>query len=555
MILKRPLPKPIAEFIAGEARSPRDRNTLARVALYMWHKYQWELIPFEEPIEISAEHWRNAIGTHYLSYLKRFKAAGIIQPVRRPDGREFYSPPPDGADADRLGLCKRYFFSPQAVFSEPAIVEYNEAAKKRFSGEYAVRASVRILSKLTLTLDARKIAPYVRDLVTPEYIRERLMIGEEIPPGHYYYSFVGRDGKARPSAKTPRSRENLLEIAERNGAELLLYRERAYIAEAGPFIRRRVEQTRASYIESLLRLKEIRKRPNITCSRNATNRRLDSNLTNLKSGLLGLVRLDGERLVSIDLSNSQFTIMAHVIEQGLEYLAGIDAKHFTENYNLSLPETGRKTSKEPLRFRVRKGGVINRYKETISLITVTNFLGQSDKETLTTASLPSDLQEFINLTKTGQFYEKLATLMSADENREISRAEAKRAMFLTAFSAHRYNPAPKQLLARHYPSLVIFMNEFKKAMIGFYEGDGIERREARRRGNASLAVMLQTIESGLFIEGLLTKLLRAGYRVFTKHDSVLCKESDLKAVEAIVRSELDAVLGAGGYRLKVERYE
>lgn len=86
MYLKRTLPTPIAEFISAKAKSPRDKNTLARVALYMLGKYHNEQIPLEEAIEISAEHWRNAIGSHYLKPLKQFKAAGIIrsEESRRP---------------------------------------------------------------------------------------------------------------------------------------------------------------------------------------------------------------------------------------------------------------------------------------------------------------------------------------------------------------------------------------------------------------------------------------------------------------------------------------
>ena len=555
MLLKSTLPNSLAEWIESEAQGSRDKDKLLRVALYMYRKYLWERLPFEEPIEISVEHWRGAIGTHYLPYLKRFKAAGIIQPVRRPDGREYYSPPPDGSDGDRLGHCKRYFFNPQAIFTEAAIVEYNERAKKQFSGEYTVRESVKLLSKIRLAISSDKIPSFVRELVTPEYIRERLKIGEEIPEGFYFYSFIGPGGQVTPKKprrkESPRSREFLLEIASRNGAELMLYRERCYIGESRAFIRRRVEQTRAAYTEALIRLKEIRKRPNITCSRNATNSRLDTNLTNIKSGLLGLVRLDGERLVSIDLSNSQFTILAHLIELGLKYWAHLEEKHFSENHKVSREIAAARAGLAP--YELVKD--INIFKETISHITVTHFLSKSTDKSLTTASLPSDLNEFINLTKNGQFYEKLAELMSADEKKAVTRGEAKKAMFLTAFSAHRYNPRPKQLLAEHYPSLVLFMNEFKKAMIGFYEGDGIDQGEARKQGNASLAVMLQAIESRIFIDGILTKLLRAGYRVFTKHDSVLCRESDSKAVEAIVRSELDAYLGAGNYRLKTERFD
>ena len=66
------------------------------------------------------------------------------------------------------------------------------------------------------------------------------------------------------------------------------------------------------------------------------------------------------------------------------------------------------------------------------------------------------------------------------------------------------------------------------------------------------AVTLQQIESVIFIDCILTRLLKMGYRVFSKHDSILCKESDVAAVEAVVREVLDVELGIGAYRLKTE---
>ena len=89
-------------------------------------------------------------------------------------------------------------------------------------------------------------------------------------------------------------------------------------------------------------------------------------------------------------------------------------------------------------------------------------------------------------------------------------------------------------------------------MSGFYEGDGLEPNQAKDKGNAALAVTLQRIESRIFVDNILARLLSSGYRVFSKHDSILCKESDQAAVTAIVRAELDRELGIGAYTLKTE---
>ena len=125
-------------------------------------------------------------------------------------------------------------------------------------------------------------------------------------------------------------------------------------------------------------------------------------------------------------------------------------------------------------------------------------------------------------------------------------------MFLLMFSAAGYNPAEKKLLAKYYPNLVCFANEFKRAFTDFYISEGMNYHEAKDKGNASLAVTLQQIESVIFIDCILTRLLKSGYRVFTKHDSILCKESDVAAVTAIVTEELNRELGIDSYTLKTE---
>jgi hypothetical protein len=51
----------------------------------------------------------------------------------------------------------------------------------------------------------------------------------------------------------------------------------------------------------------------IYASRNETNNRLDSNVTNLKSELWDFLTLDNEKFVEIDITNSQFAIAANII--------------------------------------------------------------------------------------------------------------------------------------------------------------------------------------------------------------------------------------------------
>lgn len=549
MRLKTVLPSGLSNWIVSEAKTASERDRLTRLARYMIGKHLYNGIDFESPIEISVEHWRNQVSTHYKRDLDRFKRAGVIQAVVNPHtGKESYYHPADGS----LGRCKRYFFAPEYILTDPAIVEYNERLKSKFDRDPITRSTVDLLSRLRLDIDARKIESFVAELVTPEFIRERCKIGQEIPPDRYHWYYYDVKLKRNKQSKKPLDRDHLLDIAQRSGKELILYRDKCYIAPVEPFIWRRVINTRAAYLDMLTKLKNARQRQNIYCRRNDTNQRLDTNLTNLPSLLIPYLRLDGERLVSIDASNSQFTLLAFVLDIAAQYIGYLDDKHFKENLKANFFSLPQNMSK-PLKEVESISKVINRYLENISIINVTHFLAHSAQEQDITHSLPSDLVEFQKLTKTGRFYEHFADLLSLELNTPATRDDAKKTMFRTAFASHRDNPRSKQILAKYYPNLVTLMNEFKKLMIEQYKSDGIGATKARDWGNAALAVMLQEIESAIFIDVILADLLKRGYRVFSKHDSILCKESDVAAVSRIVRDHLDGILGAGRYRLKVEK--
>jgi len=533
------LPSALNEFVKLTAAKPTEANRLKRLARYMLGKYRSEEIPLDQDIEISAEHFRQQLDTQYLGDLKKFKAAGVIV------SNEQYTPGMRSESGERLtlGQCKKYRFAPQYVFTDPDLVTITEKRKARFNtADPLIQATVPLLARLTLTLSAAGLRAYVRELVTDQFIRERCKVGEEIGQGFHYLA----------GDPIPKDLKLLLHIARRSGLELIQYREKCYLAPLDQFIARRVAETRTNYLDTLIRLKEIRKRPNIFCARNATNRRLDTNLTNIASVLLPLIRLDGERLVSIDLATSQFTILAHVIEQSFEAINNLGNENKLEKTLMC------RTAKSPSKGLGSEIDLSTRTspsfidKEIISTINVTKFIEKSDEKCGVTCSIPSDLREFIDLTKSGIFYDRFADLLSADSGRTYTRYEAKKMMFITLFSAHRYNPSEKQLLAHYYPSLVTWTNEFKKLSIKYRLADGLPPAEARDKGNAALAVLLQNIESGIFIDQILARLLREGFRLFTKHDSILCKESDLDRVRAIVTQELDGAFGVGGYQLKIE---
>lgn len=529
MELKTVLPSGITQAIKTAATSKAQEQRLTRLSRYIFRKYLYDGIPFEEPIEISKAHFRNQVSSHYLPDLDALRDARIIV-----TDHAYTLPLTDPITGERLALgqCKRHYFAPDLIFSDPAIIQYSETARQYITGDQVTRQTAQLLSKIRIAVDERNLAQYVADLVTPQYIRARYHIGEEIAPGFYHVT----------GFKYPLDRDRLIEIARRNGLDLIEHKGKCTLAPADKYLADKLLEIRNRYLASLIALKQARKRPAIYCSRNERNRRLDHNLTAIKSELLSLVRLDGEPLVSIDLSNSQFRFLALLIEiaQTPKHIT----KFFMRRPGGYLHEfTGMDN----------RGEDINIQRLLICIINVAHFYPKNRPKTEIKGSFSSDLERFKKLTKEGKFYEDLANEMTLADGREYTRADAKNAMFVAAFSSHRYQPPIKKLLARIYPTLVQWIDAFKRAAIAYYLEQGEPKEKARDLGDAELAVALQNVESLIFVDGILADLLSRGFRVFSKHDSILCKQSDAPKVAQVIREHLDAVFGAGGYQMKMEK--
>lgn len=92
------------------------------------------------------------------------------------------------------------------------------------------------------------------------------------------------------------------------------------MAQLSNFIHNKKQSIGHSYLTSLVRLQK----KNFKAERNLTNKRLDTNITNMSSMLVDEICLQNG-LVQIDLSNSQFAILTNVLK---EHLDSDDFKRF-----------------------------------------------------------------------------------------------------------------------------------------------------------------------------------------------------------------------------------
>ena len=232
--------------------------------------------------------------------------------------------------------------------------------------------------------------------------------------------------------------------------------------------------------------------------RNDTNTRLDSAFTALPNILSKNIFLDGQPLIFKDLANSQFNILARLIQNSFE-----GKSHFAD-------------------------------------INTTNFV-----KIVQNFQMSGDVAEFRDAAASGQLYEKFATLANkilyekfADKqglNRNdevlckdfaikngLSRDDAKPIFMFVAFSKPNTPHHFKKVFAETYPSVFAIIQKFKKEY-----------------GHEQLPILLQRIESSIFVDHILSDCLKNRLSVLTKHDSIYFVQSEQNKVLSIVNKHLD----------------
>ena len=245
---------------------------------------------------------------------------------------------------------------------------------------------------------------------------------------------------------------------------------------------------------------------------NPTNNRLDHRLLELPKECLRFVRVDGEPLVEHDLKNSQPCILMNVLFGSLQVPF--------KDYNIVLQ-------------RVRK-----QYNNLVELID----------------SNPK-LQELVNSTYTGTFYEALQRL----SKESITRDEAKKATMFVLFSGfNAYWNISVDIWNENHPELYRFIKNLKKSYYQAHKDKILDKwiprdentdKPSYKASTRFLPVLLQKLEAMIFLNNILTDIYNQEIFSLSKHDAILCKQNDSDKVKRIMEQHLSKLLGSCKYTL------
>jgi hypothetical protein len=227
------------------------------------------------------------------------------------------------------------------------------------------------------------------------------------------------------------------------------------------------------YLETILKL--VNKK--VYATRNKTNFRVDTNMTNCPSLLLEQIMSDNN-LCQIDMSNAQFAILANNIA----------------TKNLMIPHFDDVPKNKKATVRKRENELIDELELLLK---------------------SSDFIKFIDLASNGNLYTEIQKELGFD-----SRGEAKKIMFQILFSSEKVKNDLKVKLVKMFPNVIAYIDNYKKCY-----------------GYKNFSIGLQKRESEIFIDEIYMKLKKANIKTITRHDSFIVNfEDEIRALEIINKS-------------------
>lgn len=261
--------------------------------------------------------------------------------------------------------------------------------------------------------------------------------------------------------------------------------------------------------------------------------RFHSNLTNMRSVIRNAVTYDGQKLISIDIKNSQPYLSTILLSRSFWI-----EKNFEPNHNNSLsisfnePKTANTYAFNNINDNIYKvdGKIDDRL--NISHIKTHNsdsyiMLGDINKTLMN-----NEFSQYINLVVSGGLYEFLEQQFAFHLGETFAtRKEVKTAVFQVLFTDNRFlgqeDAKPKKLFKQMFPYV--------------YE----VFRQIKSKDKTLLPRLLQSIESYLIID-VIAKRISIEYPnapIYTIHDSISTTEEYVDVVEAIMTEELSKAIG------------
>lgn len=240
-----------------------------------------------------------------------------------------------------------------------------------------------------------------------------------------------------------------------------------------------------SYLTSVNHLEDKRFR---YFKRNKTNRRLDTNLTNLKSDLRQFIKGD---YVSIDLKNSQPLLLGILIDNIIYNRDTLCCYLQERNLKKTFGIKG-----------IQKILLFHQNQEKSKMVKLRTYYKSVLNGTL--------YDEFINC-----------------HSENLSRKEAKKIMFKVLFSRNKFY--------RGYKKIIPYESD-KMTFASVYPFVGEVVKILKTKDHRTLPIFLQRLESHLFIDCIAKELVNNGIIPLTIHDSVIVKaEHQKRTIEIMNR--------------------
>ncbi len=536
------LPIKIDTLLCSIAEDPRTKGKCRSMVNTLFSMYAKEGLLFDEPKQIPCSLLKKTFGENYIKSWRIIQELGIIQTD------DYYT--------TYNHECKSYHLNLELIDDNFKTVSYEAKVYKDQQNEPIQKKTRSLLKNLRVPI--KEVRSYINDYAASEEAVHHLKFDDQITETYFTLrlpSFEIRDkhfpsfkGGSR-SLKCECSIRTARKIAASEGLTLIQDKRKFYLQDKTKYLRLKRQHIFCNYYRSarLLYNKQVR------ANRNSSNLRLDTNLTNMPGILLSFFKIDGQHLVNIDLKNSQFLILAWKLEKYLlkplklndlekskcvsrifhldrVYINKYKGKGGNVDKNIEIQENfTSESSTQRTQIDLESNEGTNRLAYMCVKSTQQYVLKNAGSTDFT-----EGLSRFVELAKSGQLYEYIQDnlyLSLGDQGRK----EAKRIMFEIFFSKHKNYTSSKNKLKELFPFVIYLIDEFKKEF-----------------GDNQFAIELQLIESHLFIDTILNTLLEQGYTVFSKHDSILCREMDLNRVEGVVRSILDRQIGIDEYQLHIE---
>lgn len=265
--------------------------------------------------------------------------------------------------------------------------------------------------------------------------------------------------------------------------------------------------------------------------------RFHSNLTNMRGLVRNALTYDGQKLVAVDIKNSQPYFSLLLLQ---ENFWKVDSNRKSD---LFLLNTSKKTSKkvEPRNllpslpqlskpFHTYKALTINNIKHNINQSSII-MLGETMVR-LINKGLKEDKNRFVDLVVAGKLYEYLETAFKLDlKMQDVTRDTAKIAVLQAFFSDNRFigtkEAEPKKLFSDLFPSV--------------YKVYATIKQKDKKR----LAILLQNIESHFILEVIARRIAKEYPKlpIYTIHDSIVTTVGNEELVAAIMIDELRKGVG------------